>query len=34
MTKLKKQRKKKVFRHNVNRKRLRDKINNLGKIGW
>ncbi|XP_066138259.1 nucleolar protein 16 [Euwallacea fornicatus] len=33
MTKLRKQRRKKVFRHNVNRKRLRNKITNKGNIG-
>ncbi|XP_066249985.1 nucleolar protein 16 [Euwallacea similis] len=33
MTKLRKQRRTKVFRHNVNRKRLRNKITNKGNIG-
>ncbi|CAG9761522.1 unnamed protein product [Ceutorhynchus assimilis] len=33
MTKLRKQRRKKVFRHNVNRKRVRNKIFNQGNIG-
>ncbi|CAH0546722.1 unnamed protein product [Brassicogethes aeneus] len=33
MVKLRKQRRRKVYRHNVNRKRLRNKINNPGSIG-
>ncbi|KAJ8970604.1 hypothetical protein NQ314_001139 [Rhamnusium bicolor] len=33
MTKLRKQRRRKVYRHNVNRKRLRNKIFNVGNIG-
>ncbi|KAJ8956980.1 hypothetical protein NQ318_012144 [Aromia moschata] len=32
MTKLRKQRRKKVYRHNINRKRLRNKIYKLGNI--
>ncbi|KAF7263961.1 hypothetical protein GWI33_000817 [Rhynchophorus ferrugineus] len=33
MTKLRKQRRRKVYRHNVNRKRMRNKIYSLGSIG-
>ncbi|CAG9818798.1 unnamed protein product [Phaedon cochleariae] len=33
MTKLRKQRRRKVFRHNVNRKRMRNKIFGVGNIG-
>ncbi|KAI4471087.1 hypothetical protein MML48_1g21880 [Holotrichia oblita] len=32
MTKLRKQRRKKVYRHNVNRKRLRNKLHKVGNI--
>lgn len=34
MTKLRKQRKRKVYRHNVNRKRMRNKMFSVGKIKW
>ncbi|XP_018569503.1 nucleolar protein 16 [Anoplophora glabripennis] len=33
MTKLRKQRRRKVYRHNINRKRLRNKIYSVGNIG-
>lgn len=34
MTKLRKQRRRKVYRHNVNRKRLRNKIESVGDVKW
>lgn len=34
MTKLRKQRRRKVYRHNINRKRLRNKTFSVGNVPW